>query len=258
MGRKVKNGLSYFPMDVDFFNDIKIRKLIKYQSGKAITVYALLLCNIYKDGYYMEWDKELPFVISEATGYDEAYIQEVIRCCINIDLFSKELFDSCGVLTSVGIQSRYEDICRLSKKRAVISEFNLIVTEVMPIITETIGITSEESAQSKEKKSKVNESKVILPTNPIFERIKERSDLPLSECRELFLADENHLNIISCNLFLKDIQETKDLVNEFFKSIELRGERTKSINDAKQHFINWFNKRNNGKQQQEKTNVYVA
>lgn len=51
MGRNVKKGLDYFPFDVDFFQDIKIRKLIKYQRGKAVTVYALLLCLIYKNGY---------------------------------------------------------------------------------------------------------------------------------------------------------------------------------------------------------------
>ena len=31
MGRNVKKGLDYFHFDVDFFQDIKIRKLIKYQ-----------------------------------------------------------------------------------------------------------------------------------------------------------------------------------------------------------------------------------
>ena len=69
MARTFKKGLDYFPLDIDIFNDLKIRKLIKYQGGKAITVYALLLCNIYKSGYYMKWDKELPFICSELTGY---------------------------------------------------------------------------------------------------------------------------------------------------------------------------------------------
>ena len=42
MGRKAKMRLDYFPMDVDIFQDLKIRKLIKRQGGKAITVYTLL------------------------------------------------------------------------------------------------------------------------------------------------------------------------------------------------------------------------
>ena len=104
MGRNVKKGLDYFPFDVDFFQDIKIRKLIKYQRGKAVTVYALLLCLIYKNGYYMLWDEELPFILSEQTGFEEAYIQEVVKCCLALGLFSKELFDKEKVLTSIGIQ----------------------------------------------------------------------------------------------------------------------------------------------------------
>ena len=53
MGRLAKKGLEYFPMDIDMFQDIRIRKLIKYQGGAAVSVYTLLLCLIYKDGYYM-------------------------------------------------------------------------------------------------------------------------------------------------------------------------------------------------------------
>ena len=49
MGRAIKQGLEYFPFDIDFFQDIKIRKLIRYQGGKAITVYTLLLCIIYRE-----------------------------------------------------------------------------------------------------------------------------------------------------------------------------------------------------------------
>ena len=108
MGRKNKIGLEYFPFDIDFFSDLKIRKLIKYQGGKAVTVYALLLCIIYKQGYYMRWDKELPFIISEQTGYEEVYIQEVIKSCLVIGLFSNELFEKEKIITSKGIQERYQ------------------------------------------------------------------------------------------------------------------------------------------------------
>ncbi len=125
MARTAKQGLGYFPFDIDFFQDLRIRKLIKYQGGKAITVYALLLCLIYKDGYYIRWDEELPFIISEQTGYDEAYIREVIQCCLNIGLFAKELYKAEGVLTSKGIQVRYMNINRLCKRVATVTVYNL-------------------------------------------------------------------------------------------------------------------------------------
>lgn len=133
MGRNAKRGLDYFPMDIDIFTDLKIRKLIKRQGGKAITVYALLLCNIYKEGYYMQWDEELPFICSEFTGFDEAYISEVIKTCLSLGLFSKALFESEHVLTSEGIQERYQRICQQSKRKCQVIEYRLpSVTHAKP------------------------------------------------------------------------------------------------------------------------------
>ena len=142
MALTAKIGLEYFPFDVDFFQDIKIRKLIKYQGGKAVTVYALLLCTIYKNGYYAEWDKELPFIISEQSGYTEAYILEVIECCLNIGLLSRELFDSNKILTSRSIQERYRRICAGSRRICAIDRYNLldIQPSIIPEKTETAPI----------------------------------------------------------------------------------------------------------------------
>lgn len=161
MGRNKKEGLDYFPFEVDFFTDIKVRKLIKYQGGKAVTVYALLLCFIYKSGYYLRWDQELPFIVSEQTGFEEVYILEVIKSCLTLGLFSKELYESNQILTSKGIQDRYIYICNISKRKVVISpEFN-ISSEKMCISSEEIGISSEEMPINSEKstQSKVKESK---------------------------------------------------------------------------------------------------
>lgn len=165
MGRNRKMGLDYFPFDIDTFQDIKIRKLIKYQGGKAITIYALLLCFIYKDGYYMRWDKELPFIISEQTGFEEAYISEVIKSCLTLGLFSKELFDTEQVLTSKGIQSRYRDICKQIKRKCDFSEYSLISSEENDISSEEKTVSSEEkpinSVKSTQKKK---ERKEIINT----------------------------------------------------------------------------------------------
>lgn len=157
MGRNKKIGLDYFPFDIDFFQDLRIRKLIKYQGGKAITVYALLLCNIYKEGYYMRWDEELPFIISEQSGFDEAYIREVIKCCLIIGLFSKDLYESENILTSKGIQERYQKICDLCRRNHEMHEYNIISSEEKAISTEEKPISSEKSTQSKVKERESKE-----------------------------------------------------------------------------------------------------
>lgn len=126
MGRNRKQGLEFFPFDVDFFTDIKVRKLIKYQGGKAVTVYLSLLCIIYKEGYYMGWDKELPFIISEQTGFDEAYIQQVIECCLKLGLVDEKLYKSDHIVTSRGIQQRYQRICARERRLSTITDYSLI------------------------------------------------------------------------------------------------------------------------------------
>ena len=126
MARIAKSGLEYFPFDIDFFQDIRIRKLIKRQGGKAVTVYALLLCLIYKNGYYMQWDNELSFIGSEISGFDEAYVSEVIKTCLTLGLFDKKLFDTEQILTSKGIQVRYCNIQRLNKRMSRIDKYSLL------------------------------------------------------------------------------------------------------------------------------------
>lgn len=179
MARPKKVGLEYFPFDVDFFHDIKIRKLIKFQGGKAISVYALLLCIIYKQGYYMRWDKELPFIVSELTGFEEVYIQEVIKNCLSLGLFDLRMFENHKVLTSKGIQERYIEICQRVKRKVVIDEFTCVSSEETPVYSEETLVSSEEtpvySAKSTQRKEK--ESKYISSSL----RSEDRSETEISD-----------------------------------------------------------------------------
>lgn len=130
-----------------------------------MTVYALLLCFIYKSGYYIWWDEELPFAISEQTGYDEAYIREVIKSCVTLGLFSRELFENEGVLTSRGIQERYAEICELSRRVYVIEQFNLISEQKEEVSAQKKAISVQKNDINVQKtaisatKRKVNKTK---------------------------------------------------------------------------------------------------
>lgn len=126
MPRKAKTGLDHFPFDTDLFSDIKVRKLIKYQSAKAIAVYAYLLCIIYRDGYYMKWDNELPFIISECLGFDEAFVGEAIECMVRLGLFSENIYRDKQVLTSRGIQQRYLRELSKLRRNGSVSEYSLL------------------------------------------------------------------------------------------------------------------------------------
>ena len=232
MGRNKKVGLDYFPFDTDTFQDIKIRKLIKYQGGKAIPIYTLLLCLIYKNGYYMLWDKELPFIISEQTGFEEAYILEVINTCLSIGLFSKELYKTNNILTSKGIQIRYKEIMSLSKRKSEIVEFSLISSEKISFSSEEKHISSEESAQRKGNKKK---EEIKKEENPFSQAV---NFIPIEEFRETVLNNSSRNE--ECRRALKCSHERlESLIDEFEIEQVAKGNGTNTDREYRKHFINW-------------------
>lgn len=226
MARTNKKGLDYFPFDVDFFQDIKIRKLIKYQGGgKAVAVYALLLCTIYKHGYYIRWDKELPFIISEQTGYTEAYIQEVITCCLNIGLFSKELFEKEEILTSKGIQLRYKTVC--NRRNSVISEYNL-----------TEEVVSDSGCQTT--------SSIRVPVND-----PPKGQRPIQQDKEVYnkTVQEEVLTLKSSEPWLAEVCKRYSLpaekITSYLEDFALVcPNRHTSLQDCQSHFCRWLAKKN--------------
>ena len=152
MGRNVKQGFNYFSLDVDIFSDIKIRKLIKNHSGRALSVYICVLAFIYRNGYYVLNDEDFGFIVSEQTGDKVEFIEAVLDYCVKVGLFSAEMFEQ-GVYTSKGVQERYLTMCKASRRNIVFSEYTLISSEEIGINSEEIAINSEKTPI---KKSKVN------------------------------------------------------------------------------------------------------
>lgn len=253
MGRKRKVGLDYFPLDIDFFQDIKIRKLIRRQGGKAITIYACLLCNIYKCGYYMRWDNELPFIISESTGCDEVYISEVLKDCLALGLLDKRMFDEESVLTSYGIQERYQRICADCKRKCVIEEYNVISSEEK-------GINSEESAQSKVKEKERKNDYVVKKTPTSSPNSNE--DRLLAELREL-RKETGWIDLVAMKFGLKPTMVV-DKFSDFEMECRINGKTHHAdLGDLKRHFSSWLRiiqktTKDNGRgQQQAITDAYT-
>lgn len=189
MGRPKKNGLDYFPLDVDFFRDIRVRRLKRKCGDSATLVYIALLTLIYNEGYYLALDDDTAFTISEDVGFTEDFIDEVIVACVELGLFAKKTYSEHRVLTSQAIQRRYlfikdNDMERIgeyrliSQKNADTSRPNRERTDAAaaakprvsggktpvsppktPVSSPETPVSPSESAQSKEKKSKVNKSK---------------------------------------------------------------------------------------------------
>ena len=164
MARLIKQGLNYFPLNVDFLEDIKVRKIKKSFGANSISVLVCLLCNIYREtGYYIGWSDDNAFLISETIGVNEGAVNEIVNKAVQIGFFDEELYKKYKILTSRGIQNRYLMVVNSSKlKRDEIdARFKLFESsEEIAESSEESEKNSEESTQRKEKKRKEDEEEV--------------------------------------------------------------------------------------------------
>jgi len=168
MGRPIKEGIDYFPTDVDIFQDRKIKRLLRSNNGKGFTIYIYLLSCIYREkGYYYEWDKHSAFDISDDLNIAEETVTDVVNNCCEIGLFNQRLYKNESVLSSKSVQQRWKKVVEDAKRKNtfIMEEMDLTMEETTglgeetnKLVEETTGL-GEESAQSKEEDSKEEDSK---------------------------------------------------------------------------------------------------
>ncbi|MFR4954659.1 Lin1244/Lin1753 domain-containing protein [Enterococcus gallinarum] len=163
MARPTKKGLDYFPLDVDFLSDLKVRRIIKACGKEAVHILVALLANIYRDeGYYVLWDDDLAFLVADEVGTKEGTVEELVKKAVQVKFFDKDIFDKYSVLTSKGIQSRY--ILATKERKKVELEYKYLLTNEVNRSNISINgrnnsVNQGNNQQSKEKESKEKEIK---------------------------------------------------------------------------------------------------
>ena len=221
MARPKKQGLDYFQKNVDFYQDIKIRKLIRHKGIQAVSVYDILLCQIYRVGYYISWDDDLPFIVSEISDLKEDDILDIINYALSIGLFDQTMYDEHQVLTSHGIQERFFDFCTVAKRKVSASlpyllvdlsgkivspEKQSVITEETIVFPEETTDTSEETGENSAKstQSKVKKSKEDIESSL-------RSDSPSSDGQTTDKKEE--INFLAfMDFFNRTMQENKAII----------------------------------------------
>lgn len=174
MPRPQKDGIDYFPLDVNFFSDPKI-KILKARYGvDGIAVFVYLLCEIYRAGYYIRFDEDRLFIMSDDLNMSSDKVMQVLKFLLDRSMLDSMLFQSDDVLTSAGIQRRFQlAVKERAKKNPVEVKGFWILDEaetepfikVNPILnksqknTDNSGKNNSNSQELSLKKSKVKESK---------------------------------------------------------------------------------------------------
>lgn len=270
MGRPTKQGLEYFSLDVRMFSDIKIRKLIKYHKAQAVSVYMTLLCRIYEKGYYIEYDDDLPFIVSEDCGLDEDTIKSIISYCIDIGLFDKGVYDQHKVLTSHGIQERYVQACAKTKRKLssglpymlvdvsqedVSSVKKGISSEKTPIYSEETTNNSEETKinSGESTQSKVKERKEKHSSSADIRAREGETDVSLvdDESRVFSGVDEEIVQLRASPIWKEQVlmrfkflqcneQTLFEYLNRWGAEVKISGKQHFNLGDAKHHFCSWM------------------
>lgn len=130
MARPAKRGLDYYPMDVGFLRDKKV-KLLRAEFGASSVLFVLYVFGkVFEgDGYFLRWDKDECLLAADELKETPAYISEVLQGCLSRSLFDQGVFQVFGVLTSAGIQRRYLRGCEKRDDITIVSEYWLLNVE---------------------------------------------------------------------------------------------------------------------------------
>ncbi len=180
MPRPKKKGLDYFPLDVDFFSDQKIKILKARYGADGITCYLYLLCEIYKNGYYISADEDFFWVMAEDLKMSIDKVKQVVTFLLDRSLLDSKLFQSDAVLSSAGIQKRFQLAVKERAKKTPVEVSDLWLlneeeTEPFIKVTHREGFSQKNGSNSRKnkgfsqekslKKSKVNKSKGNINNN---------------------------------------------------------------------------------------------
>lgn len=181
MARPTKKGLDYFPLDVNFLSDIKVRRIVKACGSESVHILIALLAYIYRDdGYHVRWNDDIAFLVADEVGAKEGSVVEVKTKALQVNFFDKDLFDKYQILTSKGIQDRY--ILATKERKEVILEEDYLLTKevnrsnitVNPRHNSVNGLSNTQSKEkeSKEKKSK-EENDIRKPRKRVYDESSE-------------------------------------------------------------------------------------
>lgn len=257
MARPNKEGLDYFPLDVDFFSDEKIGSISGEFGIKGEITAIKLLCAIYRNGYFILWNDALKMsLLRGLPGISLELLEQIVTRLVRWGFFEQTLFSTVSVLTSKGIQERY---FKAIKRRKDSSNYPYLLVNV------------------DNNKVNVSNNDINVSTNPIKERKGNKNRESLNTRETLFENFKNELlgdeewrryacQISGLSVAFNDLipGELDNFLAWMVSTGE--GDTLKTIDDVKRRFTYWwqgtglraYNQRHNGGTRKETFGGYTS
>ena len=159
MARPIKQGLDYFPLDVEIDDKIELIEAKHGISGFGILI--KVYQKIYKEGYYIPWSNETLLILSKRINVDRNEVSAVINDCLHYQIFHEMLYSKYKILSSSGIQKRYLNAVDRRKEVNLVKKY--IIVDINKIIVNINWIDDDNYPQSKVKESKVKDLNTGIP-----------------------------------------------------------------------------------------------
>lgn len=192
MARPIKKGIDYFPLDVYLFQDKKIKILKARYGSDGITIYLYLLCEIYKNGYYLPINDDFIYIMTDDLGMKSNKVKQVLNFLLERSLFDDKLFQSDKVLTSTGIQHRFQLAVKERAKKNPVEVFEgfwlLKNDETEPFIKVNPIFNNSQNNENKSwKNDNKSQEKYIKESKEKESRVKESKKGKTLLPEEMFL-----------------------------------------------------------------------
>lgn len=199
MARPHKNGLDYFPFDTK--PDMKMNAVIRKYGATGLGCLIGLYQKIYDNGYFIKADFDfIEDLCLELRIDDEDYLKEFIKFCIKKKLFDADLYKSKKILTSTGVQKRFNEATKRRKCKHDVNKY-FINVDNNSINVDNNSINADNSTQREiERESK--------------EKYKEEFE----KFRVLYKGTKNGLNKEFEN-FIKKNPDFKEIIPKLIPAI---------------------------------------
>ena len=221
MAKPKSEGFPYCQQDTDTFQDVKIRTLIAKFGCDGYAVWDYIKQAAYREnGYYVEWDEDRQeltaadlYITTEKTGLIVAYL-------LKRSLLVSKSFNGITVLTSHGIQKRFQEMAKSAKRdyyNFIPEVWILSEEETLHFIFCTQNqnnsrIKADNSGIKAQKKSKEKESK----EEKIYKKESEFSEEEVESTK----ATQTEIPfLIAEESSLSDRVITESEIEEYFKKI---------------------------------------
>lgn len=194
MARQKKQGIDYFSLDCDFFSDKKIKILKARYGADGITIYLYLLCEIYRNGYYIIVDDDFYYIMSDDLNMNCDKVKQVLTFLLERSMFDKQLFQSDAVLTSAGIQRRFQLAVktRAKKNPIEVERFWLLKKEeTEPFIKVTLFNDNSEKKENNSKKNNDNSQEKSLKESKVNNKYIYYNNPELNDAFEKYILMRN-------------------------------------------------------------------